>query len=456
MTPLAIIAKEAGWEVTGSDIAQEFITDVALNKVGITPLVGFTSENVGAVDLVVTTGAHGGYDNPEVLAAKLNKIPVMSAGEATGEFMKGTLLKKTFCGISVAGTHGKTTTSAMVATMLRENKLDPSYIIGTGNVGSLGLPGHLGKGRYFVAEADEYATEPKHDKRARFLWQQPQFAIFTNIEHDHPDIYPTLSSVRETFLTFANKISDKGLLIACGDDPNIKAMLSSYQKKVITYGMSPGNDFMIDRVTISGEQTFFWVKSHGVPLGQFVIRVVGEHNALNALATLILGLELGLSIEKVKAGLQAFRGSKRRLEFIGDFRTGAKLYDDYAHHPTEIKTTLAALRKQYPRKKIVCIFQPHTYSRTKQFFNQFITAFESVDTVLITDIFASAREEVDPEVSSKQLVFAMSNRHKAAIYQPKLSDVVQYIKENRFRSDTILITMGAGDVYTIHSELPLK
>lgn len=452
MTPLAIIAKEAGWDVTGSDVEQEFITDAALKSVGIVPLVGFKAENVGDPDLVITTGAHGGYDNPEVLAAKLKKIPVMSAGEATGEFMRGTMFKKTFCGISVAGTHGKTTTTAMIATMLKENKLDPSYIIGTGDVGSLGLPGHLGKGRYFVAEADEYATEPRHDKRARFLWQQPNFAIFTNIEHDHPDIYPSLSAVRETFLSFAQKIPDKGLLIACGDDPEIRILLRSYEKKVITYGFSPENDFMLDRVTISGEQTFFWVKSHGVPLGEFVIRVVGEHNALNALATIVIGLELGLAIDKIKTGLLAFKGSKRRLEFIGDLRTGAKVYDDYAHHPTEIKTTLQALRKQYPKKKIICIFQPHTYSRTKQLFNQFITAFDVVDTVIITDIFASAREEVDFTVSSKQLAFSLSNRHKAVMHLPTLPDVVQYIQENRFRTDTVIVTMGAGDIYSIHSE----
>ncbi|MGI8420604.1 MAG: UDP-N-acetylmuramate--L-alanine ligase [Candidatus Levyibacteriota bacterium] len=455
MTPLALIAKEAGWEVSGSDVEQEFITDAALKKADISPLVGFTADNISDPDLVVTTGAHGGYDNPEVLAAKLKKIPVMSAGEATGEFMRGTLLKKSFVGISVAGTHGKTTTTAMIATMLKENKLDPSYIIGTGDVGSLGGPGHLGNGRYFVAEADEYATEPKHDKRARFLWQHPTFAIFTNIEHDHPDIYPTFSAVRETFLTFAQKLPTKGVLIACGDDPEIKTLLRKYDKKAITYGLSPENDYVIDRLTISGEQTFFWVKSHGVPLGEFVIRVIGEHNALNALATIILGLELGLSIEKIKKGLQAFRGSKRRMEFIGDLRTGAKVYDDYAHHPTEIKTTLQALRKQYPKKKIICIFQPHTYSRTKRFFNDFLGAFDSVDTVIITDIFASAREETDPSVSAAKLAFSLSNRHRSVLHLPKLANVVQYIQENRFRTDTILITMGAGDVYTIHSELPL-
>jgi UDP-N-acetylmuramate--alanine ligase len=419
MTPLAIIAKEAGFEVTGSDIEQEFITDAALKKVGITPLVGFSSDHITDPNLVITTGAHGGLDNVEVVTARNKSIPVMSAGEATGEFMKGSLFKKNFVGISVAGTHGKTTTTAMIATMFAENKLDPSYIIGTGNVGSLGLPGHFGTGRYFVAEADEYATEPVHDRRARFLWQHPLFAIFTNIEHDHPDIYPTISAIRETFLSFAKQLPQKGLLIACGDDPQIKVLLKEFDGRAITYGFSQENHYVLDRVHVSGEQTFFWVKSGGVPLGEFVLRVVGEHNALNALAAIIVGLETGLSVDKIKKGLMAFSGSKRRLEFIGDLQTGAKVYDDYAHHPTEIKTTLAALRTQYPKKKIICVFQPHTYSRTKQLFGHFTTSFSSVDMVIVTDIFASAREKEDPEVSSKNLAFAMSNRHKAVMYLPK-------------------------------------
>jgi len=453
MTPLALIAKEAGFDVTGSDVGQEFITDAALKKAGIKPFVGFSADHISSADLVITTGAHGGFDNIELQTAKAKNIPFMSAGEATGEFMKGEMLKKKFIGISVAGTHGKTTTTAMIATILKENRLDPTYIIGTGNVGSLGAPGHLGTGRYFVAEADEYATEPTHDKRARFLWQHPTFTVITNIEHDHPDIYPSLDAVREAFLSFAKKLPEKGALIVFGDDPEIKKLIKEYEGRVIRYGFSLENDYVLDRVTVSGEQTFFWVKSRGIPLGEFVLRVVGEHNALNALAAIIICLELGLSIDKIKKGLIAFQGSKRRLEFIGDLRTGAKVYDDYAHHPTEIKTTLAALRKQYPKKHIICIFQPHTYSRTKQLFNDFITVFGSVDEVILTDIFASAREKEDPTVTSGRLAMALSQRHKSVVHLPKLTDVVQYINEKRFRMDTIVVTMGAGDVYSIHSEL---
>ncbi len=453
MTPLALIAKEAGFEVSGSDVEQEFITDAALKKAKIIPFKDFSPTHISNPDLVITTGAHGGYDNTEVKAAKLKKIPVMSAGEATGEFMKGTLFGKKLTGISIAGTHGKTTTTAMIATVFKENRLDPSYIIGTGDVRSLGVPGHLGIGRYFIAEADEYATEPRYDKTPRFLWQQPKFMIFTNIEHDHSDIYPTIDDVRSAFSAFANQLPSNGFLIACGDDQEIKKLLKEHKKRVITYGFNLDNEYVLDRVHISGEQTFFWVKVGGVPIGEFVIRVVGDHNALNALAAIIISLECGLSIDKIKKGLLAFRGSKRRLEFIGDLKTGAKVYDDYAHHPTEIIKTLGALRKQYPKKKIICIFQPHTYTRTKKLFEDFTRAFGSVDGVILTEIYASLREREDPTVSSKHLAQAMSNFHKAVFYFPNLADVVKYINENRFRSDTVLVTMGAGDVYTIHAKL---
>ncbi len=195
------------------------------------------------------------------------------------------------------------------------------------------------------------------------------------------------------------------------------------------------------------------MKAQGIGLGEFVIRVAGDHNALNALAALIAAKECGLSLEKIKKGLLAFRGSKRRLEYIGELESGALVYDDYAHHPTEIKKTLGAMRKQYPKKKIICLFQPHTYSRTKKLFEEFMDAFEAVDTVIVSDIFASLREEKDDTVSSQKLVTALSSHHRSVLYQSTLDDVIQYINKSRFRSDTILVTMGAGDIYTIHSKL---
>src|SRR5882724_2449057 len=453
MTPLALIAKGAGFQVTGSDLEKEFITDVALRKANITPFVGFSSDHVMGPDFVITTGAHGGFNNVEVLAAKAKKIPVVTQGEAVGLFMSGKLFVKKWKGISITGTHGKTTTTAMLATVLAENKLDPTYVIGTGDVGSLPAPGHFGKGHYFIAEADEYMSEPHYDKTIKFLWQYPEIAVFTNIEFDHPDVYNSVDDVRNAFAKFAQQISPSGVLIAYGDDPQVRLLLKTYNKKVITYGFNPENNFILKQVNISGDQTFFWVESNGVSLGQFGLRVAGEHNALNALAVIIVALEIGIPLEKIKKGLLAFAGSKRRLEFIGELTSGARVYDDYAHHPTEIRTTLTTLRKQYPKKKILCVFQPHTYSRTRMLFGEFTKAFDNIDElfVVVTDIYASLREQPDNAISGKKLVDAIAFSKKDVHYLPNLTDVVQYINEKKLRSDTILVTMGAGDVYTIHS-----
>lgn len=453
MAPLAIIAKEAGFNVSGCDIDQEFITDVPLKKAGIVPMIGFHENHIDDSELVITTGAHGGFDNVEVIAAKQKGIPVWTQGEAVGQFMTGEIFKRTFETVSVAGCHGKTTTTAMIATILKENKLDPSFLIGTGDIPSLGSCGHFGKGNYFIVEADEYATEPKYDKKPKFLWQKPKIGIITNIEFDHPDLYPSMESIREAFLSFANNIQENGTLIACLDDPETAKVMKDYKKRVITYGFSKQADFYIDKVSIEPDRIFFWINTKDAILGEFLLNVAGEHNALNALSAIISCLELGLSLENIKKGLLGFKGTKRRMEFIKTLSSGAMLYDDYAHHPTEIRKTLETLKKGYPNKKIVCIFQPHTYSRTKSLFEQFITSFGAADTVILVDIFPSARESVDNSISSRLLADRISRIHKDVVYIPKLDDVIKYVDQKDFGRDCILVTMGAGDVYEIDKEL---
>jgi len=455
MTPLAIIAKEAGFTVSGSDIEDEFITDPVLKRAGIVPYIGFSKEHVLSPDLVIITGAHNGFDNVETKEAQKRHIKVITQGEAVGLFMNGEIFGKKFIGISIAGTHGKTTTTAMVATILKENKLDPSYIIGTGDVGLFGAPGHLGKGKYFVAEADEYATEPKYNKKAKFLWQFPKIQVITNIEFDHPDIYSSIDDIRKCYLEFSNQLPKNGILIACGDDREVKKLLKDYQGNVISYGFNSDNNYVLENVHISGMHMFFSISSNGMLLSDFMLKVVGEHNALNALASIIVSLECGLSIDKIKNGLLTFNGSKRRLEFIGELLTGAKVYDDYAHHPTEIRKTLTTLRKQYPNKKIVSVFQPHTYSRTKTLFNEFSRAFDNIEdlSVIVSDIYASLREQADQEITAKKLVDAIMLSKQDVQYLSSLDNVIQYINQKRLRSDTILVTMGAGDIYKIHSQL---
>lgn len=461
MTPLAIIAKEAGLKVSGCDIGEKFITDEALKRSYIAPLVGFSPSHLTSgnskVDMVITTGAHGGFDNPEVVSAREKNISVLTHGQAVGEFMKGEILgRHNLIGISVTGTHGKTTTTAMLATVLKEAGMDPSYVIGTGIVPSLGGNGHYGRGKYFVAEADEYATEPTYDKTAKFLWQHPKIAIITNIELDHTDLYPTIADVRNAFITFARQLPNDGVLVINGDDSQCEKLLKEYNGRRITFGRGDKNDFILKRVSISAEQTFFWLDSHNTSLGEFAISIPGEHNALNATSVIIAALECALSLNAIKRALALYSGSKRRFEYVGKLASGALLYDDYAHHPTEIKKTLESFRKRFPKHKIVCIFQPHTYSRTKSMFEDFIHSFSLCNTVIITNIYPSLREKPDLAVSSQRLFESMSRFHPGVIFLPQLRDVVEYVNQKQHGGDTIVVTMGAGDVYKINEKLKMK
>ncbi|MDP3941714.1 MAG: UDP-N-acetylmuramate--L-alanine ligase [bacterium] len=454
MTALALLVREAGFPVTGSDTPETFITDDALKKASIVCFDSFTEDHVKKAKLVITTGAHGGFSNPEAVAAKANGITVWTQGEAVGRFMDGTLIASSpYVGISITGTHGKTTTTAMLATVFSHLKLDPCYVIGTSSIPSLPGPGKFGKGKYFIAEADEYFAEPQSDKTAKMLYQHPKIAIITSIELDHPDIYPDLASVVDVFADFVGSIPSDGVLIACGDDENVRSVLTRASCPVKTYGFSPRNDFVITRVFVSGRQTFFWIKGMGTDLGEIRINVSGEHNSLNALACVVAGLELGLDLAHIKTAISTYKGSKRRMEFIRETKSGAKLYDDYAHHPSEIIATLKAFRQMFPRDRITCIFQPHTYSRTQKLFDHFIHSFANADRVILLDIFASARETKTDDVSTLHLKQAMERTHKSVEYAKSIEDAKVLLSQDILSDRDIVITMGAGDVYRIHDLL---
>lgn len=456
MAPLAIIAKEAGFVVTGCDIADEFITDEPLKKAGVVPMVGFSKDHIKNCDLVITTGAHGGFDNLEVVAAKELGIPVWTQGTAVGKFMNGEIFGRKSIGISVTGSHGKTTTTAMLATVLKTARMDPSYVVGTGNVPSLGSSGHFGRGQYFIAEADEYANEPTYDKTAKFLLQAPEIAIFTNIELDHPDLYRNVDDVRAAFLQFAKQLPQNGMLIVYGGDTQIQKLLKEYIGQKITYGFTNDCDIVITKIHNSEGGMYFWLSRSGSDMGEFKLSIIGEHNVLNAAAVVAAGLECGVSIDIIKKGLVAFTGSKRRSEFIGKLKSGAYVFDDYAHHPTEIKKTLESFRKRFPKQKIVCVFQPHTYSRTKILFEEFSSSFLSVDIVIITDIYSSLREAKDETITSEMLVKRMKKYKRDVYYLSDLNRVIEYITRQQFGQDTVVITMGAGDVYKINEKLEMK
>lgn len=454
MTPLAILAKEAGFHVTGSDVSEAYITDAALSSHGIVPEVGFDAPRVLNAQLVITTGAHGGYDNLEVKEAQVRGIKVLTQGEAVGYFMSGELFhNQNMLGISIAGCHGKTTTTALIATLLTKAGKDPSFIIGTGAIPSLSTPGHFGRSDYFIAEADEYATEPQYDKTPKFLWQHPGIAVVTNIDFDHPDMYASIEDVRAAYQKFVKQLeSENGMLIACGDDNNIQKILEKYNGKLHTFGFNSNNIYVLKDV-VTTEKNVSFVLSWDESEESYSLSLPGEHNVLNAAAAILVAKQIGLSQQEIQKGLHAFIGTKRRLEYLGNLPAGALVYDDYAHHPVEIQASLKALKERYPDKKIVAIFQPHTYSRTVKLFEQFVDSFTHADEVILTDIYASAREKEDKNVSSQQLSKAIQNKHEAVLWLSSLADVVQYIRKRAYSEDYVVITMGAGDVYTIFSSL---
>lgn len=474
MTALAIVAKEMGMKVIGSDIEAEFPTDELLAKYKIPVLKGFKKENLllpnysdrnrkAIADLVVVTGAHGGLGNPEALAAKEMELPILTHGEALGKFMNyrsyksyksyRTYRKK---GISVAGSHGKTTTAAMIAHILTKAGLDPSFAIGCGVVKSLGTSGHAGLGEYFVAEADEYVADPQFDLTPRFLYQSPTIEVFTNIDYDHPDVFSSIEDLKGAFLKFAKKLPKKGLLVAGIDDKNVRNILSQIKAPALTYGFSPEASLKISHLSVGEQRTFFWAKFQGVDLGEFVLRVPGRHNTENAAASAVLANYLGLSWEKIKEYLASYQGSKRRFEFIGQ-SAGVKLYDDYAHHPEEIRVTLKAAREWFPQGGLTVVFQPHTYSRTKALLSEFANCFEKADNVIISDIYASEREKEDLRINAKVLAWETRKYHPRVFYGGGERETVEVIREKRekgeIRKGDIVFTMGAGDIFRWHKAI---
>lgn len=446
MTALACCYQDLGIKVTGCDVEEKFVTDEILEKRRIKWQVGFEEERLQLKpDLVVTTAAHGGLSNPQVLAAKKKKIPLLTHAQALGQLMTG---KE---GISVCGVGGKSTVSAMIATILALAGRKPSYAVGVASIKPLGAAGKYDQGREFVAEADEYANSPGVDNRARFSFQNPKVIVVTNIEYDHPDIYQDLNHLKSTFKKFFLSLPRNGLLVACIDNPQVQEVLKSLEVSYQTYGLSPQADWRIERIYHGQEQIIFNLSYQGGVIDQIKIKVPGKYNVLNATAALAVATFLGLDAKTIKKGLAEFRGTRRRFEFIGE-KKGVKLYDDYAHHPEEIKAALTAARKWFPGQKIIAVFQPHTYSRTKALLKDFSRAFSQAHQVVITDIYASAREKNDLGVSGRLLAEETAKFHPRVRYLSGEKKVANYLSKNAQAGD-IIMTMGAGNIFQWHSAI---
>ncbi len=432
MAPLARVFHDAGCTVTGSDLNRSAATRW-LEAAGIAVYEGHRAENVGAAELVVISSAVPAA-NPELAAARERRLPVMKRAEVVGALTRE---RKT---IAVAGTHGKTTTSAMAALILRRAGLEPTFLIG-GDVADLGGSGHLGRGDWLVAEADEFDGS--------FLRFAPRVAVITSIEADHLDYYGSLEAVVDAFAAFAALVPPEGAVVGCHDDARVRAVLRGVAARPLTYGLGEGAQWRASAVQLDEAGSRFLVQRGEETLGMVALRVPGRHNVANALAALAATQEAGVPFVAACEALAEFGGAARRFEIKGVAR-GVTVVDDYGHHPTEIAATLAAARTKRPRR-LWCVFQPHTYHRTKSLLQEFARALEAADVVVVTDVYAPAGREVDTlGVSAADIVAAMHHEH--AHYVGGLAEAVEFVAE-RLEAGDMLITMGAGNVFRVGEEV---
>jgi len=416
---LARMLATRGYRVSGSDMSQSPATD-ALRVEGIDVSIGHAAENVAGADLVVMTAAVRG-DNPEVVAASAANIPVVKRAALLG------LLANAADCVAVAGSHGKSTTSGMAALALERAGTSPSFAVGA-TVREIGTNARLGDGRHFVVEADEYDHS--------FLWLRPHVAIITNIEHDHPDIFPDLDSVLDAFARFVAGIRPGGTLVISGDDPGCRLLLERIGTptgyRIVTFGERSGDW----RVGPDAQVT--------TPSGRmFALRlaVPGRHNLLNALAVLAASEGLGVEAEALVPGLEAFGGVSRRFEIVVD-TPDLTVVNDYAHHPTEVAATIAAARERYPGRRVFAVFQPHTYSRTKALLAEFADALDGADSVVLAEIYPS-RETDSLGVASSDIAARMTKPFVVA----DSPETAATIASEQMRSGDVVLVMGAGDIY---------
>ncbi len=428
MSGIAEILLDEGFEVTGSDRQLTEITD-RLQKLGAKIHQGHASGNLDEADVVVYSSAVR-QDNPELVEASEKKIPIIRRAEMLAELMR---MKY---GIAIAGTHGKTTTTSMTSLVLMEGGLDPTVIVG-GKLSSFGgTNARLGHGEYIVVEADEFDRS--------FLHLTPVIGVITTLEREHLDIYTDLEDIKRAFVEFANKVPFYGFVILCLDEPSIQEILPLIKKKIVTYGLNPQSDLRAVNISFDENRSRFTLLHNGSNLGEIKLNVPGLHNVKNSIAAIGIGLELGLDFAKIKHAVESFTGVYRRIEVKGEFG-GIMVVDDYAHHPTEVKATLSALKSGWPQRRVVAVFQPHLFSRTRDFHDEFGKSFLNADVLVVTEIYP-AREEPIQGITGELIVNdAKAYGHKEAYYVPDKKKLADFLFQMRKAGD-IVVTLGAGDI----------
>jgi UDP-N-acetylmuramate--alanine ligase len=434
MSGIAEILIDQGFRITGSDKAASENTE-SLQSLGARIFIGHDPHNVESdVDVLVYSSAVS-LDNPEVMEAHRRKIPVIRRAEMLAEVMR---LKY---GIGVAGTHGKTTTTSMISLVLMEGGVDPTVIVGGRLHGLAGSNARMGKGEFIVVEADEFDRS--------FLSITPTIAVLTSLDLDHLDCYRDLEDIKSAFVQFAGKVPFYGFVVLCLDEPTLQDIMPKIKKKIITYGLNGQADLQAVDIVHKQNTSSFLVVYGGEDLGRVQLQIPGKHNVQNALAAITVGLELNVPFENVKAGIEKFTGVFRRWEVKAEVN-GITIVDDYAHHPTEIKATLAAAKAGW-RRRVVCVFQPHLYSRTRDFYEEFGRAFFNAGILLVTDVYP-AREEPIQGVSGELIANAAKGfGHKHVHYIPDKKMVPDFLMKIKQTGD-IIITMGAGDIWRFGEE----
>jgi len=434
MSGIAELLLNLGYRVSGSDVKSSDIT-ARLQHLGGVIHRGHAPDQIEGADVVVTSSAVTA-ENPEVKAARQAAIPVIPRAEMLAELMR---LKYS---IAVAGAHGKTTTTSIISGVLDGGGLDPTVVIG-GKLKSIGTNARLGEGDFIVAEADE--------SDGSFLRMSPAIAVVTNIDREHLDFYPDMQTIQESFLQFINRIPFYGLAVLCLDNEPLQELIPRIEKRTITYGMTSQADVQANHVEFEGMGSRFTLQYQGDRLGPIRLNLAGIHNVYNAMAAVAVGMELEIPFETIKQTLENLEGVQRRLEIKGEIE-GITVVDDYGHHPTEIKATLQAAREAWPNRRLLVVFQPHRYTRTRALFDEFSRSFYQSDVLMVLPIY-SAGEAVIEGVDSVLLCEDIRKHgHKDVLYRPDFTATLEALQE-WVRSGDVVLTLGAGDVWKIGEAL---
>ncbi len=435
MSGLAEVVRAHRFEVSGSDAAESETTRL-LRASGIPVAIGHAADHVGAADLVVYSSAVNPETNPETLEARRRGIPLVRRAELLAHV---TRLGKS---LAIAGTHGKTTTTSLCGRVLIEAGFDPTVIVGGRLRDFGGSNARVGMGQWFVVEADEYDRS--------FLQLAPTIAVITNIEAEHLDIYGSADAVEHAFYEFAQRVSLLGALIVCGDDTGCQRLARRLPHRIITYGFGQSCMLRATNLQYTDSGVSATVQWQETTLGRISLQIPGAHNILNALAAIAVGLELEVPYATIEHALAAFSGVIRRFQILGE-RDGVVVVDDYAHHPTEVRATLRTARERFPNRRLVAVFQPHTYTRTRDFADAFADELLRADVILVTDVYA-AREKPLDGVSGQTIVERM-NRPLTRVHYTPTFDQVRAVLKDVLQPGDVLITMGAGDIVRIANEV---